>query len=118
MLTPTLTDTSSSIWRIVSRPVRERRMRSASSIATAVSVTSWQSTMNSSPPSRATTSSGRTAVVRRFAVDAKEPIADLVAERVVHVTETVDVDEEDRHLAVGRRRRGVLRRFARWLRAD
>ena len=87
MLTPTLTETSSSSWRIVSRPVSARRTRSARSIATAPSVTSWHSTMNSSPPRRATMSSGRTAVVSRFAVDASRrsptswPSASLTSRR-------------------------------------
>ena len=104
MLTPTLTDTSSSSWRIVSRPVSARRTRSARSIATAPSVTSWQSTMNSSPPRRATMSSGRTAVVESLGGRGQQPVADLVPERVVDVAQAVDIDHQDGDLAADLRR--------------
>ena len=57
---------------------------------------SSQRITNSSPPKRATVSTGRTAEAIRGAIVAQQRVADLVAERVVDDLEVVEVDEQHR----------------------
>ena len=56
--------------------------------------------MNSSPPIRATVSPGRSAASSRRATDSQQPVAGLVAERVVDELEAVEVEEQHGGAAV------------------
>ena len=62
------------------------------------------SRLNSSPPKRATTSFGPHARLQPVGDRHEQAVADVVAERVVHELEAVDVEEQHRDVpAVGRR---------------
>ena len=72
------------------------------------------SRLNSSPPKRATTSPGRTHDCEPLGDGHEEAVADVVAERVVHELEAVDVEEQHGNVpAVRRRRRTATARVAR-----
>ncbi len=79
-------------WRIAAS---SRSARAAASISS----TSSTSTANSSPPSRASVSDGRTCWLIRSATRRDELVAGRVAERVVDHLEVVEVDQQQRHSA-------------------
>ena len=80
------------------------RSRDATSRAAAASLTEGSSTANSSPPSRATTSPGRTLCDEPVRHDLQQPVADGVTEGVVDLLETgrpVQVDQQEPGLGAG-----------------
>ena len=62
---------------------------------------SWHSTVNSSPPKRATTSSGRIAALQAVGDGDEQPVAGRVAEAVVDHLEPVEVEEQHGDAARG-----------------
>ena len=99
MLTPTLTETSSSSWRIVRRPVSARRIRSARSIAT-----DRVGDVGAEHHELVAADAGDDVVRAHRRGEplggrGEQPIADLVAERVVDVAQPIDVDHQHGDLA-------------------
>jgi hypothetical protein len=75
----------------------DARIFSATSPAASAEARSRSTTTNSSPPWRETVSPSRRHSVMRLRRLAQQPVADVVPERVVHVLEAVQVEEEHRH---------------------
>ena len=74
--------------------------RSATNSGLPVGAPPSTSTTNSSPPRRAIVSASRSVAESRAATDSQEPVAGFVPERVVHLLEAVEVDEQRRALDV------------------
>ena len=92
-----------------SRIVARNRSATGRRVERVVAARACSTTMNSSPPKRASSVPSPTAPRIRSDITVQQPVADAVAEAVVDRLEVVEVDEQQRHRADGLRRRAARR---------